>query len=106
MKLRIRAIRDYATFGPDWVWIAWLEDLAQPVRDRHGFMVPSYESIRVGMEYGSWADACRAGETAWAFASAAKIGGEWHLPLHRTEAGYPRCSTCDGGGCPDCTDPA
>lgn len=28
------------------------------------------------------------------------------LPLHRTEAGYPRCSTCDGGGCPDCTDPA
>ena len=31
---------------------------------------------------------------------------EWSLPLHRTEAGYPRCSTCDGGGCPDCTDPA
>ena len=30
----------------------------------------------------------------------------WHLPLHRTEAGYPDCSTCDGGGCPDCTDPA
>lgn len=28
------------------------------------------------------------------------------LPLHRTEAGYPNCSTCDGGGCPDCTDPA
>ena len=28
------------------------------------------------------------------------------LPLHRTEAGYPRCSTCDGGGCLDCTDPA
>ena len=28
------------------------------------------------------------------------------LPLHRTEAGYPICSTCDGGGCPDCTDPA
>jgi len=28
------------------------------------------------------------------------------LPLHRTEAGYPRCSTCDGGGCYDCTDPA
>lgn len=28
------------------------------------------------------------------------------LPLHRTEAGYPSCSTCDGGGCPDCTDPA
>ena len=27
------------------------------------------------------------------------------LPLHRTEAGYPNCSTCDGGGCPDCTDP-
>ena len=26
------------------------------------------------------------------------------LPLHRTEAGYPNCSTCDGGGCPDCTD--
>ncbi|MCM0622699.1 hypothetical protein [Nocardioides bruguierae] len=28
------------------------------------------------------------------------------LPLHRTEAGYPTCSTCDGGGCHDCTDPA
>ncbi|AXH49797.1 thioredoxin domain [Gordonia phage Pleakley] len=28
------------------------------------------------------------------------------LPLHRTEAGHPDCSTCDGGGCPDCTDPA
>lgn len=28
------------------------------------------------------------------------------LPLHRTEAGGPSCSTCDGGGCPDCTDPA
>ena len=28
------------------------------------------------------------------------------LPSHRTEAGYPNCSTCDGGGCPDCTDPA
>lgn len=28
------------------------------------------------------------------------------LPIHRTAAGYPRCATCDGGGCPDCTDPA
>lgn len=28
------------------------------------------------------------------------------LPIHRTEAGYPNCATCDGGGCPDCTDPA
>lgn len=28
------------------------------------------------------------------------------LPVHRTEAGYPNCSTCDGGGCLDCTDPA
>ena len=32
--------------------------------------------------------------------------GRWNLPLHRTEAGYPSCATCDGGGCPDCTDPA
>lgn len=24
----------------------------------------------------------------------------------RRKAGYPPCSTCDGGGCPDCTDPA
>lgn len=31
---------------------------------------------------------------------------KWDLPPHRTEAGYPNCSTCDGGGCPDCTDPA
>ena len=30
----------------------------------------------------------------------------WGLPLHRTWAGTPgACSTCDGGGCPDCTDP-
>lgn len=28
------------------------------------------------------------------------------LPIHRTEAGYPNCSTCEGGGCHDCTDPA
>jgi hypothetical protein len=28
------------------------------------------------------------------------------LPMHRTEAGYPRCATCDGGGCLDCTDPS
>jgi hypothetical protein len=28
------------------------------------------------------------------------------LPIHRTEAGWPNCSTCDGGGCFDCTDPA
>lgn len=31
---------------------------------------------------------------------------ETTLPIHRTEAGWPDCSTCDGGGCPDCTDPA
>jgi hypothetical protein len=36
----------------------------------------------------------------------AQVGHPRPLPLHRTEAGYPRCSTCDGGGCPDCTDPA
>ena len=41
------------------------------------------------------------------------VGSKWDdaaalrvLPVHRTEAGYPNCSTCDGGGCPDCTDPA
>lgn len=27
------------------------------------------------------------------------------LPIHRTEAGFPRCATCDGGGCYDCTRP-
>ena len=31
---------------------------------------------------------------------------ERELPVHRTEAGYPNCATCDGGGCFDCTDPA
>ena len=31
------------------------------------------------------------------------IRGESCLSLHRTEAGWPDCSTC-GGGCPDCTD--
>ena len=34
------------------------------------------------------------------------VGDAASLPIHRTEAGYPHCSTCDGGGCPDCTDPA
>ncbi|PSL04095.1 hypothetical protein CLV30_10698 [Haloactinopolyspora alba] len=28
------------------------------------------------------------------------------LPANRTEAGWPRCATCEGGGCHDCTDPA
>ncbi|AET09800.1 hypothetical protein [Gordonia phage GTE5] len=28
------------------------------------------------------------------------------LPAHRTQAQYHTCATCDGGGCPDCTDPA
>ena len=34
------------------------------------------------------------------------LGTPAPLPIHRTEASYPNCSTCDGGGCPDCTDPA
>lgn len=25
------------------------------------------------------------------------------LPIHRTEAGWPNCATCDGVGCHDCT---
>ena len=29
-----------------------------------------------------------------------------YLPIHRTEAGYPNCAICDGGGCFDCTDPS
>ena len=33
-------------------------------------------------------------------------GKRFDLPIHRTEAGYPNCSTCDAGGCLDCTDPA
>lgn len=33
-------------------------------------------------------------------------GKPFNLPLHRTAAGYPYCGTCDGGGCPDCTDDA
>jgi hypothetical protein len=28
------------------------------------------------------------------------------LPPHRTAASTVGCATCDGGGCPDCTDPA
>ncbi|WP_411815529.1 hypothetical protein [Gordonia sp. SND2] len=28
------------------------------------------------------------------------------LPITRTEAGWPNCATCDGSGCPDCTDPS
>lgn len=35
----------------------------------------------------------------------ARIG---HLPAHRTETTIPlaTCATCEGGGCPDCTDPS
>ena len=36
----------------------------------------------------------------------AEPGGQVEMPLSRTEAGPSNCSTCDGGGCPDCTDPA
>ena len=52
----------------------------------------------------------------FADAHQAAVAGEWELddppgfprplPIHRTEAGYPNCPTCDGGGCFDCTDPA
>lgn len=30
------------------------------------------------------------------------------LPIHRSDATFPMesCATCEGGGCPDCTDPA
>jgi hypothetical protein len=32
---------------------------------------------------------------------------DYVLPLHRTQANVGMaCSTCDGGGCPDCTDPS
>lgn len=33
---------------------------------------------------------------------------ELPVPLHRTETTTPwgSCSTCDGGGCHDCTEPA
>jgi hypothetical protein len=43
----------------------------------------------------------------WAELEAAEATDDYrNLPIHRTEAGYPNCATCDGGGCPDCTDPA
>ncbi|MEY4081680.1 MAG: hypothetical protein RL430_2110 [Actinomycetota bacterium] len=43
----------------------------------------------------------------WAELEAAEAADDYrYLPIHRTEAGYPNCSTCDGGGCLDCTDPA
>jgi len=40
------------------------------------------------------------------FVAASTLTHARPLPIHRTEAGYPRCATCDGGGCFDCTDPA
>jgi hypothetical protein len=54
----------------------------------------------------------RNGRTAWA---AERVVGPWRedpvkrpdLPLHRTWANVGvSCSTCDDGGCPDCTDPS
>ena len=44
--------------------------------------------------------------TAWEPDTRTPLQRSDELPLHRTEAGYPHCSTCDGGGCLDCTDPA
>lgn len=42
----------------------------------------------------------------WFMGSLLCLGVQTDLPLHRTEAGTVLCSTCDGSGCPDCTDPA
>jgi hypothetical protein len=43
----------------------------------------------------------------WAELEAVEAAEDYRqLPIHRTEAGYPNCATCDGGGCLDCTDPA
>lgn len=51
-------------------------------------------------------DLCPDRMAAGQVAERAEVRAARPLPLHRTEAGYPRCSTCDGGGCPDCTDPS
>lgn len=57
-----------------------------------------------GRKFSVCVSGCLSNEGDGGTASAGEEGQA--LPLHRTEAGWPNCSTCDGGGCPDCTDPA
>lgn len=100
-----------------------LPDLPEPRFDRLGRWEDSGVTLYRGqrtlelyaaMDYGDLPETLEpdeARDTAYAMLAAANHAEEhaddrWNLPLHRTEAGYPNCSTCDGGGCPDCTDPA
>ncbi len=62
-----------------------------------------------GFDDSEWGEGYRHRDRQVRRALRAALGGEATprpLPIHRTEAGYPNCSTCDGGGCLDCTDPA
>jgi hypothetical protein len=79
-------------------------DGTEPTRCRLGFLEHSNE--RYCFEHGAFTSCV----DPHGMCSTAKERWRWRrekaLPIHRTEAGWPRCSTCDGGGCLDCTDSA
>lgn len=58
-----------------------------------------------GEEFDEFIEGIRAKAWLEGLEYAKKLRGE--LPLSRTEANHGiSCSTCDDGGCPDCTDPS
>ena len=81
-----------------------LTEEAEPTKCRLGYL--GYENDRYCHEHAAFTSCadphgyCSEAKTQW------RRWREAQLPSHRVEAGWPRCSTCDGGGCPDCTDPA
>lgn len=89
-----------------------------PACDEHGAFQDIYDDTGDLLATGNFTDARgvryvggqpiakgSSGSTAASSGTTANNSGD--LPLHRTAANVGvSCSTCDGGGCPDCTDPA
>ena len=105
MKPRvIRTREDLAALDPDTVLMT--TDLFDPLTPVWDWLDGKGNPAR-GTENGLPAVVIATGEQVRAARQALEAADDlWDLPSHRTEAGYPNCSTCDGGGCPDCTDPA
>lgn len=87
MKLVIRAARQHVTFGPDWVWLAWLEP-SHPRRDSEGNLSTSLDAIYVGGDFPSWEEAMRAGGLALSFVSVS-----WVNDAHGLSEVVPRRTT-------------
>ena len=94
-----RAMRRYAAFEYDNL-VAERDDLAARVA-RVGALLPDADDPYVHVHPLPGGEPDCGG--CWDADIRQAIRGESCLSLHRTEAGWPDCSTC-GGGCPDCTD--